>query len=177
MLHHAGAKDNRRYSSYSFLTLALDGDQMSASRPGRALPLEKDPQYPLDRRLGRPQSWFGHRDYRESPFPLPGIEPWLPDHPVFSQTLYWLSYPSSVYHICWFISAALNKHVPQYLYYCCLCFHSVALYVVTNVLEEVATNIFRAKLSMDGMWKGYAGRKDQAKENKTIGQSESCMGR
>jgi hypothetical protein len=62
MLHHAGAKENRRYSSYSFLTLALDGDQMSASRPGRALPLGKDHQYPLDRRLGRPQSWFGHRD-------------------------------------------------------------------------------------------------------------------
>jgi hypothetical protein len=28
----------RRYSSYSFLTSALDGGEWSASRPGRALP-------------------------------------------------------------------------------------------------------------------------------------------
>jgi hypothetical protein len=46
-----------KYSSYTFLTTALDGGQWSASRPGRALPLGKDPRYPLDRRLGGPQIW------------------------------------------------------------------------------------------------------------------------
>jgi len=49
-----------KYSSYSFLTSALDGGEWSASRPGRALPLGKDLRYPLDRRLGGPQSWSGH---------------------------------------------------------------------------------------------------------------------
>jgi hypothetical protein len=44
----------RRYSSCSFLTSALDGHEWSASRPGRALPWGKDPRYPLDRRLGGP---------------------------------------------------------------------------------------------------------------------------
>jgi hypothetical protein len=51
----------RRYSSYSFSTLAQDGGEWSASHPGRALPLGKDPWYPLDRRLGRPQNWSGRR--------------------------------------------------------------------------------------------------------------------
>jgi hypothetical protein len=35
---HGGAWGERMYSSYSFLTSALDGGEWSASRPGRALP-------------------------------------------------------------------------------------------------------------------------------------------
>jgi hypothetical protein len=35
--------------------------EWSASRPSRALPPGKDPRYPLDRRLGRPQNRSGHR--------------------------------------------------------------------------------------------------------------------
>jgi hypothetical protein len=34
---HGGALGERRYSSYSFLTSALEGGEWSASRPGRAL--------------------------------------------------------------------------------------------------------------------------------------------
>jgi hypothetical protein len=51
----------RRYSSYSFTTSALDGGEWSATRPGRALPLGNGPLYPLYRRLGGPQSRSGHR--------------------------------------------------------------------------------------------------------------------
>jgi hypothetical protein len=58
---HAGAKEERTYSSYSFLTTALDGDEWSALRIGHASPLGKDPRYSLDRRLSGPQSWSGHR--------------------------------------------------------------------------------------------------------------------
>jgi hypothetical protein len=58
---HADAKGERKYSFYSFLTSTLDGGEWSASCPGRALSPGKDPQYPLYRRLGGPQSWFGHR--------------------------------------------------------------------------------------------------------------------
>jgi hypothetical protein len=72
---HISAKGERKYSSCSFLTLALDGGKWSASRHGRAFPRGKDPRYPLDRRLGGPQSWFGHRGLIKSPLPLPGIEP------------------------------------------------------------------------------------------------------
>jgi hypothetical protein len=50
--HYAGAKGERKYSSYSFFTSALDGGEWSASCFGHALPLGKDPQYPLDRRVG-----------------------------------------------------------------------------------------------------------------------------
>jgi hypothetical protein len=38
-----GAWVERRYSSYSFSTSALDGGEWSASRPGRALPPGKGP--------------------------------------------------------------------------------------------------------------------------------------
>jgi hypothetical protein len=44
----------RKYSPYSFLTSALDGDEWSASRPVRALPPGKGPRYPLYSRLGGP---------------------------------------------------------------------------------------------------------------------------
>jgi hypothetical protein len=45
---HGGTRGERRYSSYSFLTLALDGGEWSASRPGRALPLGKEPPVPIE---------------------------------------------------------------------------------------------------------------------------------
>jgi hypothetical protein len=52
----------RRYTSYSFLTLALDEGEWSASRPSRALPPGKGCRYPLNMRLGGPQSWSGCTD-------------------------------------------------------------------------------------------------------------------
>jgi hypothetical protein len=42
----------RRYSSYSFSTSALDGGEWSASRPGRALPPEKGPPVPSVQEAG-----------------------------------------------------------------------------------------------------------------------------
>jgi hypothetical protein len=53
---NAGTKGERRCSFYSFLTLAVNGGEWSASRPGRALPPGKDLRHPLYRRLGGPQS-------------------------------------------------------------------------------------------------------------------------
>jgi hypothetical protein len=53
------------YSSYSFLTSTLYGGEWSVSRPGRALPPEKDLLCPLDRRPGGLQSWSGYRSYRK----------------------------------------------------------------------------------------------------------------
>jgi hypothetical protein len=37
----------RRYSSYSFITSALEAGEWSASRPGRALPPWKEPPVPI----------------------------------------------------------------------------------------------------------------------------------
>jgi hypothetical protein len=42
----------RRYSSYSFSTLALDGSERSASRPGRALPPGKGSPVPIGQETG-----------------------------------------------------------------------------------------------------------------------------
>jgi hypothetical protein len=52
---HAGAKGERIYSSYTFLTAALDGGEWSASRTGHALPLER---IPGTRHIG---GWVGLR--------------------------------------------------------------------------------------------------------------------
>jgi hypothetical protein len=43
---------DRRYSSYSFLTSALEGGERSASRPGRALPPGKEPPVPTVQEAG-----------------------------------------------------------------------------------------------------------------------------
>jgi hypothetical protein len=58
---HAGAKVEIRYSSYSFLTSTLDGVNGQRHAPAALYPRGKNPRYPLDRRLGGPQSWSGHR--------------------------------------------------------------------------------------------------------------------
>jgi hypothetical protein len=42
----------RRYSSYSYLTSALDGGEWWASRPGRALPPGKEPLVPIGQEAG-----------------------------------------------------------------------------------------------------------------------------
>jgi hypothetical protein len=42
----------RRYSSYSFMTSALDGSQWSASRPRRALPPGKELPVPIGQEAG-----------------------------------------------------------------------------------------------------------------------------
>jgi hypothetical protein len=42
----------RRYSSCSYLTSALDGGEWSASRPGRALPPGKEPSVPIVQETG-----------------------------------------------------------------------------------------------------------------------------
>jgi hypothetical protein len=98
--NHCGAWGERRHSSYSFLTSALDRGEWSASRPAGALPRDKDTQYPLYRRMGGPQCRSGHRGYRKNPSPLPGIEPRSPARPVRGQTVYWLSYLSSLFWEC-----------------------------------------------------------------------------
>jgi hypothetical protein len=47
---HGGG--DRRYSSYLFLTSALDGGEWLASRPGRALPPGKGPPVPIVQEAG-----------------------------------------------------------------------------------------------------------------------------
>jgi hypothetical protein len=52
----------------------------------------KSTRYPLDRRLGGPQSHSGRGGEEKNSHPPPGIEPYNPDRPARSPTLYRLSY-------------------------------------------------------------------------------------
>jgi hypothetical protein len=86
--YHGGALGERRYSSYSFLTSALEGVEWSASRPGRALP----PGYLY---IG---GWVGPRaglDAEVRGKILCLCRESNPGRPVRSQTLILLSYPGS----------------------------------------------------------------------------------
>jgi hypothetical protein len=56
---HGGTWGERRYSSYSYLTSALDGVSGQRHAPAALYPRGKNPRYPLDRRLGGPQSRKG----------------------------------------------------------------------------------------------------------------------
>jgi hypothetical protein len=52
----------RRYSSYSYLTSALDGGEWSASHPGRSLPPGKEPLVPIGQGAGwAPEPVWTHR--------------------------------------------------------------------------------------------------------------------
>jgi len=50
--------------------------------PQPLYPQGKSPWYPLDRRLGGPQSCSGHGGEEKNSQPPPGIEPLNPDHPA-----------------------------------------------------------------------------------------------
>jgi hypothetical protein len=63
--------------------------------PRPLYPQGKSPWYPLDRRLGGPQSRSVHGGEEVSSQPLPGIEPWNPDRPAHIPALYRLSYHGS----------------------------------------------------------------------------------
>jgi hypothetical protein len=92
---HGGAWGERRCSSYSFLTSALDGGEWSASRPGRASHPRKGPPVPTHCTGG----WVGPRAGPDAGArgKVVCLCRWSnPGRPARSQTLYWLSYPGSV---------------------------------------------------------------------------------
>jgi hypothetical protein len=91
-LRHKGVKGGRRCSSYSLLTSKLDGVSGQRHAPAALYLRGKDIRYPLNRSLGGSQIWSGHRGKRKILCICQGSNP---GRPVCSQTLHWLSYPSS----------------------------------------------------------------------------------
>jgi hypothetical protein len=90
---HGGAWGERRYSSYSYLSLALDGGEWSASRPGRALPPGKEPPVPIGQEAGwAPVPVWTQRLGEKS---SASVGDRNLGHPARSQSLYWLSYRGS----------------------------------------------------------------------------------
>jgi hypothetical protein len=85
---HGGAWGEKRYSSYSFTTSALDGGEWSVSRPGCALRPEKGPPVPIVQEAGwAPEPVWTKRLEEKSFCPCRGS----PGRPARSQTLYCLS--------------------------------------------------------------------------------------
>jgi hypothetical protein len=67
-LHAMEALGGRMSSCYSFLTSVLDGVSGQRHAPAALYPRRKEAQYPLDRRLGWPQSRSDHSDYMKTHF-------------------------------------------------------------------------------------------------------------
>jgi hypothetical protein len=65
-------------------------------KPQLLYPQGKSPWYPLDRRLGGPQSHSGHDGEQKNSQPLLGIGHQNPNYPAHSPVLYWLSYHGSI---------------------------------------------------------------------------------
>jgi hypothetical protein len=82
------------YSSYSFTTSALDGGELSASLPGRALPPGKGPPVPIVQEAVWASEPVWTQRLEEKSFVSAGVEPRSPGRPARSQTLHWLSYPA-----------------------------------------------------------------------------------
>jgi hypothetical protein len=83
-------KLERRCSSYSYFSSALDGGEWSASRPGRALPPGKGPPVPIVQEAGwAPEPVWTQRLEEKSSCLCRGSNP---SCPVRRQTIYWLSY-------------------------------------------------------------------------------------
>jgi hypothetical protein len=72
---HADDRGERKYISYSFLTLALDGVRSQRHALAALYPRGKNPWYPLDMRLYRPQSRSGYRGQGKNLLPRPGFKP------------------------------------------------------------------------------------------------------
>jgi hypothetical protein len=71
--HHAGDTEERKYSSYSFLTSALDGMNGQRHAPATLYPRVKDPgTHWIGGWVGL--SWSGHTGLRKNLY-VPGIEP------------------------------------------------------------------------------------------------------
>jgi hypothetical protein len=82
----------RRYSSYSFTTSALDRGEWSASRLSFPLPPRKGPLVHIGQEAGwAPELVWTQRIEEKNSLPLLGIEPRSPGHSAHSQTLYCLS--------------------------------------------------------------------------------------
>jgi hypothetical protein len=69
-----GSVGEWRYNPTHSLTSAADRGEGSSSRPGRFTP-RREPRYPLNRRLGGPQSRSGNLGEEKNLFPVLGIEP------------------------------------------------------------------------------------------------------
>jgi hypothetical protein len=93
------------YSSYSFMTSALEGGKWSVSCPSCALPPGKGPPVPIGQEAG----WAPEPVWT---LPLPGIKTRSPGRPVHRQTLYWLSCPGSKQNISnniWWTTQDFNE--------------------------------------------------------------------
>jgi hypothetical protein len=86
-LHATQVLAGEKYSSYSFLTSALNGGEWSESRPGCALVPGKGHLVPTGQEAGWAPEPVLTEAGRKILMPLPGIESRSPGHPLHNETL------------------------------------------------------------------------------------------
>jgi hypothetical protein len=115
---------------HSFFDLGTRWRWVVSFAPRPLNPQGKSPWYPLDRRLGGPQSRSGRGGEEKNSQSLPGMEPKNPDRPARSPALYRLSCNGNGRHPHdpWKLACRNNKwhvhHFLRYQRYCSLWIHS-----------------------------------------------------
>jgi hypothetical protein len=118
------------------MTSALDGGEWSASRTGRTLPREKDPDTHWTGVLVDPEPVWTQRLDEKSFAPAgdrPPPHPPSPSRPVRSQTLYWLSYRVSSFTVSKLSSISPTEYI--YRYYMILSINSDYFFVNLEALS------------------------------------------
>jgi hypothetical protein len=109
-----------KYSSYWFMTLALDGVRGQRHASAAHNSRRKDPQYSLDRRLGGPLSRSGHSGFEENPLASAGEPTSIarsssPQSDTILTELPRLSFATSILHLyltkCFLIYGLLRKSI------------------------------------------------------------------
>jgi hypothetical protein len=101
---HSGDKGKRRYKSHSSLTSAQAGLSSQRHSPAGFNSGERTSLASRQKAGWASEPVWTQRLGIKLALPLPGIESRLPGHSVCTQTLYWLSYTSS---LLWLISVLL----------------------------------------------------------------------
>jgi hypothetical protein len=83
--------------------------------PAVLYPGERTPQQSLDRKLGGPQSWSGHRGLRKNPLPPPGIKLWSPIILNIEYVCFSNHSPLSAYVYGWPTAVILTWHLSNML--------------------------------------------------------------
>jgi hypothetical protein len=130
-----------------FLTLALAGGQWSVWYTGHFTSRDKSPSYSLCRSLVGPKNRSGHCEEEKDLCPCQKLNP---GRPVCSPSLYWLSYPNSLFasHTGWFICWRLT-FLP---FWHSLCMHTIIKDGCTVYMISSKSSNTSWPLMKSGMW-------------------------
>jgi hypothetical protein len=163
----------------SFLTLVLDGGKWLTSCSSSFTP-GKETQYPLNRRLGGPQSWPGQflkREKKKTSYHKLGFEPRRALHVLWHYQHWWIYIYCHVVRVtifffpCWRVGSHWNNNENDYVTVICfipyICLYCLLLHVqhcCHLFVGKVANGILGTLHSKRHYWKDGIKLKNKERE-------------